>query len=52
MSIPRMNGGPGPGTLLTAKEFRSVSLGQNIYWYELTSPLVATGAAVTVNIGL
>ena len=52
MSFPRRNGGPGPGTLLTAKEFTRVSLGQNIYWYELTSPLVATGAAVTVNIGL
>jgi len=45
------NGGAGPGTLLTAKEFKSVSLGQNIYWYELTSPLTATGAAVTVNMG-
>ena len=51
MSFPRMNGGPGlPGTLLTAKEFTRVSLGQNIYWYELTSPLTATGSAVTINI--
>ena len=45
------NGGAGPGTLLTAKEFKSVSLGQNMYLYELTSPLTATGSAVTVNIG-